>query len=113
MMEQRWDNVCRNQGTWGKSQEVLLLRAFRGSAALWHLDLGFLGFTSMTAYVSAASSLPVCANMLGQPQENNIVAIIIIVVVNPSGKFSKWKISFSLRLTVKLNLRGKYQFFSK
>ena len=42
----------------------------------------------MTAYVSVALSLPVCANVLGQPQENNMVAIST-VVVNPSGKFSK------------------------
>ena len=67
----------------------------------------------MTAYVSAALSLPVCANVLGQPQENNMVAISIIVVVNPSGKLFQMKNIFQFALIVKLNLIGKYQFFSK
>ena len=110
MMEQRWDNACRNQGTWGKSQEVLL-RAFRGSTALWHLDLGFLGFTSTTAYVSAASSLPVCANMLGQPQENNMVAIIIIVVVNPSGKLFQMKNIFQFVFDSQIELERQVSIF--
>ena len=111
MMEQRWDNVCTNQGTWRKSQEVLLLRAFRGSAALRHLDLRFLGFTSMTAYVSATSSLPVCANMLGQPQENNMVDITIIVVVNPSGKLFQMKNIFQFTFDSQIELERQVSIF--
>ena len=111
MMEQRWDNACTNQGTWRKCQEVLLLRAFRGSAALQHLDLGFLRFTSMTAYVSATSSLPVCAKMLGQPQENNMVDITIIVVVNPSGKLFQMKNIFQFAFDSQIELERQVSIF--
>ena len=65
----------------------------------------------MTAYVSAALSLPVCANMLGQSQENNMVAISIIVVVNPSGKLFQMKNIFQFAFDSQIELKRQVSIF--
>ena len=64
----------------------------------------------MTAYVSAALSLPVCANVLGQPQENNMVAISI-VVVNPSGKLFQMKNIFQFAFDSQIELKRQVSIF--
>ena len=65
----------------------------------------------MTAYVSVALSLPVCANVLGQPQENNMVAISIIVVVNPSGKLFQIKNIFQFAFDSQIELKRQVSIF--
>ena len=65
----------------------------------------------MTAYVSAALSLLVCANVLGQSQENNMVAISIIVVVNPSGKLFQMKNIFQFAFDSQIELKRQVSIF--
>ena len=58
----------------------------------------------MRAYISAVLSLPVHANMLGQPQETNMVAITTVVVINLSGQPFQMKMIFQFAFYSQIEL---------